>query len=269
MYPRLFHIGHFFLPTYGVLVACGLILGLSVTVRLARRQGIDPDTIWNMGLIAILAGIAGSKLLLIIVDWGYYSQHLGEIFSPSVLQVGGVFSGGLLLSIAVCYWYAVRHHLPKLKTADSFAPGIAIGHSIGRLGCFAAGCCYGRPTNLPWGVTFTNPLAGLLVGTPLGVKLHPTQIYEFLAEGLIFLLLLWMFRHRSFSGQISATYLFLYGVARYFLEFLRNDPDRGSMFGGVMTATQFIAMLLVIGGGLMWTFCTRPQKQRAELATTA
>jgi phosphatidylglycerol:prolipoprotein diacylglycerol transferase len=163
----------------------------------------------------------------------------------------------------------VRHHLPKLKTTDSFAPGIAIGHSIGRLGCFAAGCCYGKPTNLPWGVTFTNPLAGLLVGTPLGVKLHPTQIYEFLAEGLIFILLLWMFRHRGFPGQISATYLFLYGVARYFLEFLRNDPDRGSMFGGVMTATQFIAMLLVIGGGLMWVLCPRPQVRRSELATTA
>jgi phosphatidylglycerol:prolipoprotein diacylglycerol transferase len=118
-------------------------------------------------------------------------------------------------------------------------------------------------------VTFTNPLASW-AGTPLGIRLHPTQIYEFLAEFLIFLLLLWMFRHRSFEGQISAAYLFLYGIARYFLEFLRFDPDRGSMFGGIMSATQFIALLLVVGGGVMWILCPRGHASaRPQLATTA
>jgi phosphatidylglycerol:prolipoprotein diacylglycerol transferase len=224
---------------------------------------------WNMGLVAVVAGIVGSKLLYLFTTWQEHPNQPLNLFSLDTLQSGGVFSGGLLLSIAVCYWYAVRHHLPKLKTADSFAPGIAVGHAIGRLGCFAAGCCFGKPTTLPWGVTFTNPLAQW-AGTPLNIRLHPTQIYEFLAEGLIFLLLLWLFRHRAFEGQIAATYMFLYGIARYFLEFLRADPDRGSMFGGLMSATQFIALLLVIGGGVMWMLCPRPQaSRRTQFATTA
>src|SRR5262249_30853099 len=131
------------------------------------------------------------------------------------------------------------------------------------------GCWVGRAANRPVGVTFTNPLAKW-AGTPLGVRLHPTQIYEFLVELLIFLLLLWLFRHRCFEGQISAAYLFLYGVARYFLEFLRADPDRGSMFGGIMSATQFIALILTIGGGVMWVLCSRPQAAcKSQLAVVS
>ena len=249
-----------------MLAALGLVLGLIITVRLGRRSGVDPDQMWNLGIIAVLAGIIGSKILLIINDWDYYSSHLREIFTPTTLQAGGVFSGGLLLSIVCCYLYAVRHKMPKLKTADSFAPGIALGHAIGRLGCFAAGCCYGKPTNLPWGVTFTNPLTHQLVGAPLNIPLHPTQIYEFLAEGIIFVVLMTLFRRKNFDGQIAAVYMFLYGIARYFLEFLRADPERGSMFGGVMTVTQFISILLVIGGGVMWVACST-YRSRAVAAT--
>jgi len=264
--PRLSQFGNFFLPTYGVLAALGLIVGLVVTVRLGRRSGVDPDQMWNLGIIAVLAGIIGSKVLLIINDWDTYGQHPREIFRLSTLQAGGVFSGGLLLSILCCYLYAVRHRMPKLKTADSFAPGIAIGHAIGRLGCFAAGCCYGKPTDLPWGVTYTNPLTHQLVGTPLNVRLHPTQIYEFLAESCIFIVLITLFRRKSFDGQIAALYMFLYGIARYFLEFVRADPERGSMFGGVMTVTQFISILLVIGGAIMWIACSN-YHSRAVAAT--
>lgn len=262
MLPRLAQFGNFFLPTYGVLAALGLIVGLMVTVRLGRRSGIDPDQMWNLGIIAVLGGVIGSKLLLFVMDWDTYVRH----FSWSNLQAGGVFSGGLMLSILCCYLYARKVRMPKLKTADSFAPGIAIGHAIGRLGCFAAGCCYGKPTNLPWGVTFTNPLSYQLAGTPLNIRIHPTQIYEALAEGFIFLVLITLFKRKSFDGQIAALYMFLYGIARYFLEFLRADPERGLMFGGVMTVTQFIAILLVIGGGIMWIACSN-YHSRAVTAT--
>ncbi len=259
MFPRLVQFGNFFLPTYGVLAALGLIVGLMVAVHLGRRSGIDPEKMWNEGIIAVIAGVLGAKVLLIINDWGRYSQHPREIFSLSVLQAAGVFSGGLVLAIVACYLYAVRANMPKLKTADAFAPGIAIGHAFGRLGCFAAGCCYGKPTNLPWGVTFKNPLSNQLVGTPLGVPLHPTQLYEFLVELSIFVLLMFLFRRKSFDGQMAALYLFLYGIARYFLEFVRDDPERGSMFGGIMTVTQFISILLVIGGAIMWIACSNYQ----------
>jgi phosphatidylglycerol---prolipoprotein diacylglyceryl transferase len=260
--PRLAQFGNFFLPTYGVLAALGLVLGLVITVRLGRRSGVDPDQMWNLGIIAVIAGIVGSKLLLFINDWDTYGRH----FTFSSLQAGGVFSGGLLLSILCCYLYARKTRMPKLKTADSFAPGIAMGHAIGRLGCFAAGCCYGKQTNLSWGVTFTNPLANQIAGTPLNVRLHPTQVYEALAEGLIFAVLITLFRRKSFDGQIAALYMFLYGIARYFLEFLRADPERGSMFGGVMTVTQFISILLVVGGAIMWVACSN-YRSRAVAAT--
>jgi phosphatidylglycerol---prolipoprotein diacylglyceryl transferase len=256
LFPRLVQFGNFFLPTYGVLAALGLIVGLMVAVHLGRRSRIDPEKMWNEGIIAVIAGVLGAKLLLIINDWSRYSKHPAEIFSLATLQAAGVFSGGLLLAILACYLYAVRAQMPKLKTADAFAPGIAIGHAFGRLGCFAAGCCYGKATNLPWGVTFKNPLANQLVGTPLGVSLHPTQLYEFLVEVIIFVLLMILFRRKSFDGQIAALYMFLYGIGRYFLEFVRDDPERGSMFGGIMTVTQFIAILLVIGGAVMWIACS-------------
>jgi phosphatidylglycerol---prolipoprotein diacylglyceryl transferase len=159
--------------------------------------------------------------------------------------------------------YMWRHHMPVLKTFDAYAPGIAFGHIVGRVGCFAAGCCYGRPTSLPWGVTFTNPLANELSGTPLGVALHPTQLYEAAANAGIFLLLLWLFRHKRFDGQVLGAYFFLYGVARYLLEFFRDDPERGSVFGGAMTVTQLIALCLVVAGGLLWL---RRPVSRAALA---
>jgi len=139
-----------------------------------------------------------------------------------------------------------------LRTVDAFGPGLALGHAIGRVGCFAAGCCYGKPTHHFWGVTFSNPLAQAWVGTPLGIPLEPTQLFEAAVELVNFFILMWLLRHRKFDGQVFGAYLFLYGVARYFLEFLRDDPGRGSVFGGIMTGTQLIAIGLVLMGGLIW-----------------
>src|SRR5690348_2112734 len=203
------------------MAALGLIAGLLVVGRNARQQGIDPDLAWNLGIVAILSALIGAKILMIVNDWSEYSQHPGEIFSLATLQAGGVFYGGLLAAIVMCVWYIRRHHMPALRTCDVFAPGIALGHALGRVGCFAAGCCYGKPTNLPWGVTFTNPLAHQLVGTPLDIALHPTQLYEFVVELSNFVFLYWLLRHKRFEGQVIGAYLFIYGVARFFLEFLR------------------------------------------------
>jgi len=242
-----------------VMAALGLIVSLTLVVRAARREGIDPDKAWNLGIIAILASMFGSKVLLIITDWDFYSRNPGVIFSMATLQAYGVFYGGLIAAIAACVWYMHRHHMPMLRTTDVFAPGIALGHAIGRLGCFAAGCCYGKPTSLPWGVTFTNPLAAQWVGTPLGVPLHPTQIYEFLVEMANFAFLWWLLKHKRFDGQVIGAYMFIYGIARFFLEFLRADPERGSVFNGLMTLTQFISILLVIAGGVLWMRRSEPR----------
>jgi phosphatidylglycerol---prolipoprotein diacylglyceryl transferase len=252
VYPQLFHIGRFFLPTYGFLVATGVLLGLWISVRNSARQGIDPDKAWNFGILVVLAGIVGSKVLYVIYEWNHSYVTWRDIFSLNTLQSGGVFSGGLIGALLAAAWYIRKEHLPALATCDAFAPGLAIGHAIGRLGCFAAGCCYGKPTHAWWGVTFRNPVANQLVGTPLNEALEPTQLFEFAVELANFFLLMWMLKRKKFDGQVFGAYLVLYGVARFFIEFLRGDPGRGSVFGGVISGTQLIAIGLVLLGGVIW-----------------
>jgi phosphatidylglycerol:prolipoprotein diacylglycerol transferase len=252
VFPRLFHIGNFNLPTYGLLVSLGVLVGLWISVRNSAKQGIDPENAWNFGILVVLSGIVGAKILYIINDWSTYVAHPREIFSLSTLQAGGVFSGGLIGALIAAVWFIRKHHMPALATCDGFAPGLALGHAIGRIGCFAAGCCYGKPTTHFWGVTFTNPLASALVGTPLGVPLEPTQLFESAVELANFFILMWMLKRKKFDGQVFAAYVILYGVARYFLEFIRDDPGRGSVFGGIMTGTQLISICLVILGGFIW-----------------
>lgn len=252
MFPRLFQIGNFYLPTYGVLVASGVLLGLWISVRNCEKQGINGDDAWNLGIFMVLAGIVGAKILYIINDWSSYAHNWRDIFSINTLQAGGVFSGGLIAALAVGAWYMRSHRMPPLRTVDAFAPGLAFGHVLGRFGCFSAGCCYGKPTNHFWGVTFHNPLANLVSQTPLGVRLEPTQLIEAAAEFFNFLFLMWLLKRKKFDGQVFATFIMLYGVERFFIEFLRGDEGRGVVFGGLMSGTQLISICLVIAGGLIW-----------------
>jgi len=252
VFPQLFHLGRFFLPTYGFLVSLGVLIGLWISVRNSERLGIDGDKAWNLGILVVLCGIIGAKVLYIVNEWGYYSAHPSEIFSINTLQAGGVFSGGLLAAFLAAAWYVWKHHMPALGTCDAFAPGLALGHAIGRIGCFAAGCCYGKETHHWWGVVFHNPLANSITGTPLGVPLEPTQLFESAVEMANFFFLMWLLKRRKFDGQVIGAFMFIYGVARFFLEYLRDDPGRGSVFGGAMTGTQLIAIGLVLAGGLIW-----------------
>ena len=252
MFPKLITIGSFVLPTYGVLVVSGLVAGLTVASRLGARDGMKRDDVFNLGVYLALAGILGSKLALIIQEREFYYRNPGDLFSMATLQSGGVFYGGLILAILVGLWYTRRRGLPFLKTADAFAPGIAIGHAIGRLGCFSAGCCWGLPTSLPWGVTFTDPYSHDVVGVPLGVPLHPTQLYESAAEFIIFLLLYSQYRKKQFDGQILGWYLVLYATARFLVEFLRSHVDEALFFGSLSDAQATSLMLIGIGVWLLW-----------------
>src|SRR5215467_13777607 len=173
MYPEIFHLS--FLHTYGLLVALAFLAGLWMATRLGKRAGLNPDTVTNLGIYCALAAIAGAKVMMFLVDIPYYTQHPGEIFSVATLRAGGVFYGGLIAALAVSWWYLRKTKLPPLKTADIFAPAIALGHGIGRIGCFMAGCCWGIECDRPWAVTFRDPVANDLVGVPLNRRLHPTQ----------------------------------------------------------------------------------------------
>jgi len=247
MYPEIFHIS--FLHTYGVLVALAFLAGLWIAGKLAARDGLNADAVTNLGIYCALAAIAGAKLMMLLVDVRYYVDHPAEIFSLSTLQAGGVFYGGLLAALAVSWWYMRRTRLPLWKTADVFAPAIALGHGIGRLGCFSAGCCWGVKCTLPWAVTFTNPVAKDLVGVPLNVPLHPTQLYESFAEFLIFGILYWRIRKIHSPGSIISLYLVLYGIVRFTVEFFRFH-EQGNLWGGPLDTSQWISIVLVIAGAV-------------------
>lgn len=241
MHPRLLDLGPFTIYTYGVLLAAAFLLGLKVATTRARTRGLDAGRILDLGIYVIVAAIVGGKLLLLVTDFSSFRANPAEIMS--LARSGGVFYGGLIFAVAVAFWYMRRHALPLWRTCDVFAPGIALGHAVGRLGCLMAGCCYGRPTSLPWGITFTDPFTGSYVGTPLGVALHPTQIYEALAETAILLGLLALERRRgSFPGRTFWTYILLYGLTRYAIEFFRGDP-RGTLW--IFSTSQFISVVLV------------------------
>lgn len=243
MFPKLFTIGSFYLPTYGVLVALGFLAGLTVTVRLARRSGLNPELITNLAVYVALAGLAGAKLLMIAFDRPTFS----EIFSLATLQAAGVFQGGLILAIGVAFAYIRSQRLPLLPTMDAFAPGIAIGHAIGRLGCLAAGCCWGLECTRPWAITFHNPDAYALTGVPLETPLHPSQLYEFTTEGLLFAFLYWRHGRTHEPGRIIGLYLVLSSVARFAIEFTRHH-DQALPFGLPLSITQWIAIGLAVLG---------------------
>ncbi len=245
MFPKLFTIGSFYLPTYGVLVALGFLAGLSITVKLARKSGLDAEKVTNLAVYVALAGLIGAKLLMIAFDWPDI-----QIFSLATLQAAGVFQGGLILALITAILYIRHGKLPALAVFDAFAPGIAIGHAIGRLGCFAAGCCWGRECHLPWAVTFKNPDANGLTGVPLGVPLHPAQLYESATEALLFAFLYWRYGKPHNPGQIIGLYLLISSVIRFLIEFERFH-EQALPFGLPLSITQWIAIGLAILGAIL------------------
>src|SRR5688572_30783991 len=232
MHPILFEIGSFPVYTYGVLLAAAYLLGLQFALMRARARGLDANRVMDLGIWVIVSALVGAKLLLLAVEYRTFSARPAELWTR--LRSGGVFYGGLIAAVVVALWYLRRHKMPMWTVTDVFAPGIALGHVVGRLGCLLAGCCFGRQTDVPWAITFHSEFARQNVGTPLGVPLHPTQVYEAGAELLILgFLLLTERRGRPFPGRTFWSYMFLYGVSRFIIEFYRYDA-RG-MVGSLST----------------------------------
>jgi len=186
-------------------------------------------------------------------SWNYYRANPSQLFSIVTFESAGTFYGGLAGSIVMILVYCRVRKLPLLPVFDISAAALPLAHALGRLGCFAAGCCFGKPTALPWGVIFTNEQAARLAGTPLGVSLHPTQLYEAAAEFLNFLLLVWLGARQKFDGQILGAYFMLYGTERAIIEFFRGDPGRTLMFHGSVSLMQIVSVgLIFTGAGLWW-----------------
>jgi phosphatidylglycerol:prolipoprotein diacylglycerol transferase len=243
----LISIGSFHLPTYGALLVLAILAGIFTAIRLGRRVGLDSGLILDFCTWVMLVALVGAKVLMVLSEWSYYRDNPGEIFSLSTLMAGGVFYGGFLAALFFTLWYVQVQKLSFWKMADVLVPGVALGQSIGRLGCFSAGCDYGKPTQVWWGVVFTSPFAHDVAGVPLGIRLHPTQLYESFATFLIFGILLWQFPRRRREGGLFLIYVGLYAVARFLLEYLRGDTDRGFVFHHLLSTSQFIALLVLAG----------------------
>src|SRR5512142_3216619 len=241
MHPKLVTIGAFYLPTYGVMLAIAYLVAIALLTKKAEREGLPKNEISDLSIAILAAAILGAKALLAIVD---FKEYLADPASASeLIRSGGVFQGGLIAATAVGLWYIRRHRLPAWRIADMAAPSIALGEAIGRWGCFAAGCCYGKEWHGRWAVTFTDPFAHDAVGTPLNVPLHPTQIYLSLNALLIFLILQWAYRRRTFDGEVFWLYVLLYAITRGILETFRGDSVRGFLIPGVLSTSQFIGLL--------------------------
>ncbi|HXG68416.1 MAG TPA: prolipoprotein diacylglyceryl transferase [Blastocatellia bacterium] len=272
MFPELFRIPGLGWPlsTYGLLLAIAFMLALWMTARLAERDGLPKGKIYDLGLYILAASLVGSKVLMIITEWDTYRGDWGRILSFDLLRSGGVYFGGFLTALLVSVILMRVWHLPWLKTTDAFAPGVALGHAIGRIGCFSAGCCWGKPTTSWIGVKFTEK-GHELTGVPIDVHLVPTQLIEAAANFAIFGLLLWLRKRRAFDGQIIFTYLIVYSVARFTIEFWRDDP-RGEWLG--LSTSQLIAVILfALGLGLMiYHWRRKPAQQvsaKPDVATQA
>jgi phosphatidylglycerol---prolipoprotein diacylglyceryl transferase len=272
MHPKLFelpwdvpYLGPIVVYTYGVLLAAAYLLGLQLARVRARARGLDANRVLDLGIYIIIAALIGAKLLLLVTDLRSFSSNPRELLT--LARSGGVFYGGLILAVVVAVIYIRRIGLPLWTTCDVFAPGIAIGHVVGRFGCLFAGCCYGKPTTMPWGITFTDPFAAANVGTPLNQPLHPTQLYEAGAELLILIVLLATERKgRPYPGRTFWLYMLLYAVSRFIIEFFRGD-ERGAV--GMFSTSQFISILLAPLAVAMLVYLARqttPEPKRARKA---
>lgn len=263
MHPILFTIPLFGssidIPTYGVLLALAFVGILQVVSLLARREGVPARDMVDLSFTVFLAGLLGAKLLLILLDWRFYLSNPTAI--TGVLRSAGVFYGGLLAAIPTAIWFAHKRRLPLWKVADITAVCIPIGLAVGRLGCFAAGCCFGKPAFLPWSVTYTSELAHNTTGVPLGVPTHPTQLYMSLNALLLTLILLAMHRRKAFDGQVFWWFFILYGATRSFWELFRGDEVRGFLVAGWLSTSQTIGLVSVIAGILL----LRWRRSRATL----
>ena len=265
MHPILFSVGSFHFPTYGIVMVLAMLAAVYTILRLGRREGLDQGMLLDFSTWLLLVALVGAKVLMVVSDWGYYRQYPGEIFSWNTFLAGGVFYGGFIAAVLFAVWYIRLHHLPFWKVVDVYAPAISLGLGVGRIGCFAAGCDYGKPTNAAWGVVFTNPIAHQVSGVPLGIRLYPTQPIMCLTSLSIFAILIWRYSRKSRDGEIFVLYLALYAGARYFIEFLRGDEDRGFVFNHLLSTSQFIAILALVAAVWMALVLRhKPARQQAS-----
>jgi phosphatidylglycerol:prolipoprotein diacylglycerol transferase len=234
---------HLFLPTYGFLFALSVLIGWWWFMRRARSLDLPEDKLFNLVFYSLLAGIVGAKLLLILVDWRTFLLHPREILGT--LRSAGVLVGGVIAASATFYLYGKSQGLPVHRLGDAIAAPMALAQGIGRLGCHAAGCCWGvvAGPNNPIAVIFTDPEATLQTGVPLNVARVPTQLIQMTNDLLLALFLTWLWRRRPQpAGTVFWIYVLLYSIGRGVIELWRGDSNRGLYFGELISTSQLFAL---------------------------
>lgn len=230
MFPILIKIGPFTLHTYGFLLAVGVLAAILLTLKLARKQNIDQRVLADFLFYTILVGLLGAKIFLLVTEFKFYSQNPDQI--KNLITSAGTFYGGLIFGALFAAWFLRKHKLDYRVLADMIAPSIALAHFFGRLGCFFAGCCWGREAEgCAIAVKYTDTRA--TTGVPLNIPMYPTQLMESILNLLNFIILIILYHRKKFHGQIFAIYIFNYSLIRFFVEFFRGDDDRGYIFGGI------------------------------------
>lgn len=248
MFPILVKIGPLTIHTYGFMMAVGVALALWFVYRQAKKAGLDADRIMDACFYTIIVSLVGAKLILFLGNISYYTTYPKELLS--LAQSGGVFQGGLTFGTIFALWYFHRRKIPTWKTADLVAPALALGHAFGRIGCFSAGCCYGRECAAPWAVVFRNKYAAELTGVHLDTPMHPVQLYEAALNFLNFAVLFLILKRKKFDGQVFAFYIMNYSVIRFFTEYFRGDHDDKTYFlrgASALTSLSYPQLYCVLG----------------------
>ena len=238
MYPVAFHLGSFSIPSYGLLLVAALLAGMWIVLREAKRLGISQSVAFDGVMVVEAAAFIGAHLL-------YWVAISSPLRAGVAVRGGAVYYGALAGAIPALVIFARRHGIRLTAALDAAAPAAALGHGIGRVGCFLAGCCWGRPTDLPWGVVFSDPRSFAVRGVPL----HPSQLYETLLEGALFA---WLWRRRMRAhreGSQALIYGAGYGAGRFLIEFTRGDPGRGMLVPGILSLSQGLSFVLLVVAG--------------------
>jgi phosphatidylglycerol---prolipoprotein diacylglyceryl transferase len=232
---------------YGLMIGLGFTIGIFLAARQAKKEGINPDRVLDLGVYMLLAAIVGARLLYVLTNLGEFADRPLDAFA---LWKGGlVFYGALLAAFPIGIWYLKKHMLPVWQTTDIMAPSIALGQAFGRLGCYFAGCCYGAPYSGPACVTFKD-IHSL---APRGIPLFPTQLMESGGDFVIFTMLILFRRHKKIDGQLFWIYALSYAVLRFTIEFFRGDAVRGLYFGDTISTSQIIAVgMFLLAGTMIW-----------------
>ncbi len=228
-------------PSYGLMLSLAFSIGYFEALRRAIREEKEPRHIENLFLIIIASAVIGGRMFHVIFeDPIYYAQNPMKVFA--VWEGGYTFYGGLLIGILGVYGYSRLKNVSFLEFMDIITPSAVLGLFIGRIGCFLAGCCWGKPTDLPWGVAFTNPLS---MASDHSHRLHPTQLYEAFAACVLFVYCWKKCNRRRFDGQIFFTALIGYSLLRFAIEFFRGDEYRGFVLSGSLSYAQLVSLTLL------------------------